>query len=203
MPLTRSEQMARIRGRDTRPERLLLDRLAAQGEICEQHVRMTGGRPDFLIPDRRVAVFVDGCFWHGCPEHYVRPRSRTDYWSERLSSNVERDRRQTAALEAAGWRVVRLWEHEVFEDIDVAVANVLDQAGPAAGPAWRLLAVEVVDSATDLERQHLVDLRGTMPASTRERQRTTKKWKVRAEVAGRAAVTETDVSSATVTVTPR
>ena len=59
-----------------------------------------------------------GCFWHGCPDHYVPPRSTIDFWSKKLAENVARDRRQTLALEAAGWRVVRVWECEVIESLD-------------------------------------------------------------------------------------
>ena len=61
------------------------------------------------------------CFFHGCPHHYVRPRSRMDFWSAKLAENVQRDRRQTLNLEAAGWRVCRIWEHEVFESLEVVV----------------------------------------------------------------------------------
>jgi len=69
-------------------------------------------RPDITFTRRRVAVFVDGCFWHGCPEHQRKPRSNVDYWKPKLDANVARDRRVDAALLAAGWRVVRVWEHE-------------------------------------------------------------------------------------------
>jgi len=82
------------------------------------------GRPDVVFPGPKVAVFIDGCFWHGCPEHYVRPRSRTEFWAEKLAQNVARDRRQTLALEAQGWRVVRVWEHDVFTQLDEAVEDV-------------------------------------------------------------------------------
>ena len=69
-------------------------------------------RPDVVFTRARVAVFVDGCFWHGCPEHQVIPRSNRDYWVPKLRRNVERDREVDEALTGAGWQVIRIWEHE-------------------------------------------------------------------------------------------
>lgn len=70
-------------------------------------------RPDIVFTRRRVAVFCDGCFWHGCPEHGDRPHIRNEhYWSPKIAGNTERDARHTAALEADGWTVLRFWEHE-------------------------------------------------------------------------------------------
>lgn len=177
MALTRSEQMARIRGSHTSPEVLLREELAVRGITAEPYVRTSHGRPDLFVPASRTAVFIDGCFWHGCPEHYVRPRSRGDFWAEKLSSNVARDRRQTLGLEAEGYRVLRVWEHEVFESLDVVVARVEGALAQEDAPAcWRIARVEVIDEATDLERQHLVDLRHVDRMMTRERTRSTRKW---------------------------
>lgn len=72
-------------------------------------------RPDFVFPDRRIAVFVDGCFWHGCPEHAVKPRTRAAFWRRKLATNRERDRRVNRELRRAGWRVLRIWEHELTQ----------------------------------------------------------------------------------------
>jgi DNA mismatch endonuclease, patch repair protein len=69
-------------------------------------------RPDVVFTRRRVAVFLDGCFWHRCPDHGSDPRANSDYWGPKLARNVERDRAVDAALADAGWRVVRVWEHE-------------------------------------------------------------------------------------------
>jgi DNA mismatch endonuclease (patch repair protein) len=69
-------------------------------------------RPDLVFAGAGVAVFVDGCFWHSCPTHGELPRANRPFWEEKLRGNVERDRRQAAALEAEGWKVIRVWEHE-------------------------------------------------------------------------------------------
>src|SRR5689334_4318438 len=113
MAMTRSEQMARIRSSNTAPEQLLRAALRSEGLRFRIGTCAPGSRPDVVFAGRRVAVFIDGCFWHGCPEHYLRPRSRPDYWAVKLATYVERDRRQTAELTSLGWRVCRVWEHEV------------------------------------------------------------------------------------------
>jgi DNA mismatch endonuclease (patch repair protein) len=70
-------------------------------------------RPDFVFPKARTAVFVDGCFWHGCPRHATQPKQHAAFWRQKLAGNRARDRRVNRALRAAGWQVVRIWEHEL------------------------------------------------------------------------------------------
>lgn len=82
-------------------------------------------RPDVVFPARKVAVFVDGCFWHRCPEHGVSPRSNAAYWQVKLDGNVARDMRVTAQLQAHGWVVIRVWEHTDPEDAAAAIAASL------------------------------------------------------------------------------
>lgn len=88
-------------------------------------------KPDVAFTRLRVAVFVDGCFWHGCPEHGRREGGKNEgYWSAKIARNAERDQEQRARLEAAGWTVLRFWEHE---DPDVVVENILKTIGRARG----------------------------------------------------------------------
>jgi DNA mismatch endonuclease (patch repair protein) len=79
-------------------------------------------RPDIVFTARRVAVFVDGYFWHGCPIHHTRAVTNAEYWSDKVANNRDRDRRTTVALEADGWTVIRIWEHE---DARTAAAQIL------------------------------------------------------------------------------
>jgi len=101
---------------DTLPEAQLRSELHRLGFRFRKNRRLEIGggavRPDVVLVGARVAVFVDGCFWHGCPDHARKPRSNADYWGPKLDSNIERDRRVDRALTEAGWRVVRIWEHE-------------------------------------------------------------------------------------------
>jgi DNA mismatch endonuclease (patch repair protein) len=78
-------------------------------------------RPDVVFTRARVAVFCDGCFWHGCPEHGTSPRTNADYWGPKLAGNGQRDQRNDVALRASGWEVIRVWEHE---DADEAARRV-------------------------------------------------------------------------------
>jgi len=82
-------------------------------------------RPDIVFTARRVAVFVDGCFWHCCPDHGSQPAANTWYWEPKLRRNVERDRVADAALARAGWTVLRLWEHESLTAAVVTVSQAL------------------------------------------------------------------------------
>ena len=100
----------------TEPERILRSELHRRGlRFRKDHlvrVEHTKARVDVCFTRTLVAVFVDGCFWHRCPEHCVVPKSNPEYWVQKLQANVDRDRRVTAAFQAAGWAVVRTWEHE-------------------------------------------------------------------------------------------
>jgi DNA mismatch endonuclease (patch repair protein) len=119
---------------DTKPEMALRRALHRQGLRYRKDYRLdlegTRVRPDIAFTARRVAVFVDGCFWHVCPEHGTKPAANTWYWGPKLTRNVERDRAADAALVAAGWRVVRVWEHE---PLAAAVAAVNAALGLPAG----------------------------------------------------------------------
>jgi DNA mismatch endonuclease Vsr len=93
-------------------------------------VRVERTKPDFVFSRHQIAVFVDGCFWHGCPECCRRPASNADYWDAKLDRNVERDVEQTQKLEAAGWTVLRFWGHEIDrEPEDCAQRVMLVHAG--------------------------------------------------------------------------
>ncbi|HEU4975265.1 MAG TPA: very short patch repair endonuclease [Baekduia sp.] len=109
--------MQRNRRRDSRAEVQLRRALHAMGLRfrVDHPIRCGRGRPiraDVVFTRARVAVFVDGCFWHGCPQHGRTPKSNTGYWEAKVALNRDRDRRQRAALTADGWKVLRIWEHE-------------------------------------------------------------------------------------------
>jgi len=80
-----------------------------------------------MFPSTRVAVFVDGCFWHGCPEHGAWPKKNSDWWRQKIETNMARDRDTDARLQAAGWKVVRIWGHEDLEEAADRVEQVVRQ----------------------------------------------------------------------------
>ena len=85
-------------------------------------------RPDVVFTRVRVAVFLDGCFWHGCPVHGTSPRYNVAYWTDKLARNAARDDRVREALESSGWVVLRFWEHEREDDIVTAVSSAVRSA---------------------------------------------------------------------------
>lgn len=121
--------MAAVRRTDTRPELALRSALHRAGLRFRKDLRIDLAdirvRPDIAFTRARVAVFIDGCFWHSCPEHGGVPRSNREFWTAKLAGNLERDRRQDSALAAAGWTVVRIWEHQSVEDALSAVVREL------------------------------------------------------------------------------
>jgi DNA mismatch endonuclease (patch repair protein) len=113
----RSEVMSRIRGRGNKDTELALIRLFRRQRISGwRRQQAVFGKSDFVFPKLRVAVFVDGCFWHGCPRHATKPRNNAAFWRRKLAANKARDRLVTRTLRRAGWRVLRIWEHELARE---------------------------------------------------------------------------------------
>jgi DNA mismatch endonuclease (patch repair protein) len=130
----RSRCMSRIRGKDTRPEKELRSALWRAGLRYRKHAKLPG-RPDLVFASARVAVFVDGCFWHRCPLHSTKPKANADFWQRKLRGNVDRDRRVDATLADLGWTVLRLWEHEVDENLTRAAYRVQRAVGKRLTPS--------------------------------------------------------------------
>lgn len=138
----RSEVMSRIRGRDNQSTELRLaaafrkhgvvgwrrqvrlkPRLASKDQGLGEALCRISVRPDFIFRPQKVAVFVDGCFWHCCPAHFKKPAANAEFWAKKLAGNLLRDQRASRALESAGWTVLRVWEHELADPAAV-VARV-------------------------------------------------------------------------------
>ena len=103
--------MAGIRGKDTKPELIIRSALHRRGFRFRLHCRNLPGKPDLVFPKYRAIILIHGCFWHGHGCHLFRwPKSRADFWREKINSNIARDRRQYSALRDAGWRIAKIWE---------------------------------------------------------------------------------------------
>ena len=125
------------RSRDTRPELLIRSALHAQGFRFRVDHRLEPPmrtRADIVFTKRKVAVYIDGCFWHGCPIHATSPKSNVDYWVPKLARNVERDAQSTASLENRGWLVLRFWEHESVDEVIARITTVLAATGIGGRP---------------------------------------------------------------------
>lgn len=107
----RSEVMSRIRGKGNKSTELKLLKLFKEHHIngWRRHQSLAG-KPDFVFPNEQLAVFVDGCFWHGCPRCYIKPKQNAKFWREKIGGNVKRDRKVSQLLRAEGWSVCRIWE---------------------------------------------------------------------------------------------
>lgn len=114
-PETRSAIMRAVKSRGARStERRLRGAIVASGlRGWRMYADELPGKPDFIFLTKKVAVFVDGCFWHGCPKCYRRPNSRQEYWDGKVLYNLSRDRRNRTRLRRMGWRVLRVWEHQI------------------------------------------------------------------------------------------
>jgi DNA mismatch endonuclease (patch repair protein) len=112
---TRSYNMSRIKGKDTKPEILVRKFLHANGFRYKLHVKELSGKPDIVLPKYKTVIFVHGCFWHGhegC-KYYVVPKTRTEWWLNKINGNVENDKKNKNFLIKLGWKVIDIWECEL------------------------------------------------------------------------------------------
>lgn len=119
----RSEVMKKIKGKNTKPEKILRSALFRKGYRFRIHRKDLPGNPDIVFPKYKTAVFVHGCFWHfheDCREGRI-PSTNTAFWNNKLSKNIERDKRNINALEEAGWRVLVIWECEIEKNIEKVI----------------------------------------------------------------------------------
>lgn len=121
-------RMRANRSRDTKPEtalRSLLHRRGLRFRVDVSPIPGVRRRADLVFPRLRVAVFVDGCFWHGCPEHATWPKANADFWREKIETNRRRDEDTNQKFMEAGWMVLRVWEHEDIEEAAQRIERVI------------------------------------------------------------------------------
>jgi DNA mismatch endonuclease (patch repair protein) len=113
--------MAAIRSKNTKPELTLRKALWSRG--IRYRVHYGKEKIDIAFPSKKIAVFIDGCFWHACPLHFREPRNNVSYWRAKIERNVRRDAEKNDRLKLSGWQVVRFWEHEL-KDVDAVSGKV-------------------------------------------------------------------------------
>ena len=112
---TRSYNMSRVKGKDTKPEEIVRKYLFSQGFRYRKNDKRLPGKPDIVLPKYKTVIFVNGCFWHkheGC-KYFVWPKSNSEFWKEKIESNIVRDKKQYEELKNAGWHVILVWECEL------------------------------------------------------------------------------------------
>lgn len=124
-PEQRRKNMSHIHGKNTKPELKLRKLLWAEGIRGYRVHYNLPGKPDIVFTRKKIAVFVDGCFWHKCPVCFKPPATNEIFWNEKLQKNVERDQKVTSELESRGWTVLRFWEHEIRDSPEDVVAWIL------------------------------------------------------------------------------
>lgn len=125
----RSRNMAAIKSNDTTPEVAVRKYLFSQGFRYRKNVKGMPGKPDIVLRKYNTCIFVNGCFWHkheGC-KYFVWPKSNTEFWKEKIESNIERDKRNYIKLEEDGWKVVVVWECEIKNDFQNTMKGIIEQ----------------------------------------------------------------------------
>lgn len=126
----RSEVMSRIKGKGNKDTELAMIKILRKYHLAGwRRNQVVMGRPDFIFPKQKVALFVDGCFWHGCPKHSNIPQNNREFWEKKLLGNMDRDKLVSRELRKVGWKVVRVWEHELSNS-DRVVKRILAALQP-------------------------------------------------------------------------
>lgn len=120
----RSYNMSQIKSSDTKLE-LLFRKFLLQNGIRGYRIKnKIFGKPDLYFPVKKIAVFIDGCFWHKCPEDFIKPKSKNDYWDKKIKDNVARDKKVSGELGKQGIKVLRFWGHEITNNMNACMVKV-------------------------------------------------------------------------------
>lgn len=122
----RANNMSKIRGKNTKPEVKLRKMLWSEGIRGYRIHYKLPGKPDIVFIKKKIAIFIDGCFWHKCPVCFQEPETKKEFWMKKISSNVERDIKVNLQLQKDGWTVIRFWEHEVRKNPEQILSKIID-----------------------------------------------------------------------------
>ena len=121
----RTYNMSKIRGKNTGPEIKLRKLLWSKGiRGYRIHFKLPG-KPDIVFTKKRIAIFIDGCFWHKCPVCFQEPETRKEFWIKKIRSNVDHDKKVNDLLQSEGWTIIRIWEHEIRKEPENAVKKII------------------------------------------------------------------------------
>jgi len=123
-PDQRKFNMSRIKGKNTGPEVRLRKLLWSQGVRGYRIHYNLPGKPDIVFTKKKIAIFIDGCFWHRCPVCFQEPATRKEFWMKKIQSNIERDKKVNTQLSDDGWNVIRIWEHEIRKNPSLVIEKI-------------------------------------------------------------------------------
>ncbi|NTW26871.1 MAG: very short patch repair endonuclease [Candidatus Moranbacteria bacterium] len=121
----RSEVMSKIRAKETKLEICLRKELWKEGFRYRKNAPGYYGKPDILLKKLKTVIFVDSCFWHGCPKHFKMPLSNKEFWSEKIERNRNRDKEVSKHYKKLGWKVLRIWEHDLKNDLNKTINKLI------------------------------------------------------------------------------
>jgi len=124
-PKQRTYNMSRIQGKNTTPEIKLRKLLFATGIRGYRIHHNIPGKPDIVFVKKKIAIFIDGCFWHKCSVCFQEPETRKEFWMKKIQSNIDRDKKVNEQLKNEGWTVIRIWEHEIKKEPEKAVTEII------------------------------------------------------------------------------
>ncbi len=116
-PHIRKKMMKAVKSKGSKIESKCAKEFRARGLFFRRNVKSLAGKPDFALKKYKVVVFADSCFWHGCPEHCRKPHSNTEFWNSKIQRNKDRDKEVTEFYVQEGWRIFRIWEHEILDPV--------------------------------------------------------------------------------------
>lgn len=123
---TRSRIMSSIRSKNTQPELIIRKRVWALGKRYRIHDRTVFGTPDMSNKSKKVAIFIDGCFWHGCGSCYIEPKTNTEFWINKIARNKERRKKVRQKLTEENWQILQFWEHQIKHNPEKIAAEIAD-----------------------------------------------------------------------------
>jgi len=124
-PEQRTYNMSKIRGKNTGPEIKLRKMLWSEGIRGYRIHYKLPGKPDIVFTKKKIAIFIDGCFWHKCPACFQEPETRKEFWMKKIQSNVDRDKKVNEQLQAEGWTIIRIWEHEIRKEPETILSKIM------------------------------------------------------------------------------
>ncbi|MET4655480.1 DNA mismatch endonuclease (patch repair protein) [Exiguobacterium sp. PvP048] len=123
--VVKNKNLSKVHGKDTKMEVKVRKELWHRGLRYRKNYRKLLGTPDIAFPSIKLVIFLDSCFWHGCPTHYKEPKSNVEFWRNKIKRNRERDKEQTEHYLCEEWTILRFWEHEVNKDFNRVIEEII------------------------------------------------------------------------------
>lgn len=122
----RSRNMAAIKGKNTKPEIMVMKELKRRKIYFKSHCKEIKGTPDIVFKRKKIAIFIDSDFWHCNPKKFIAPKTNIEFWDKKIKRNIERDKEVNKYLLDSGWRILRIWESDIYKNLDECINNIID-----------------------------------------------------------------------------